>query len=536
MALPINIQQLLNGKVVEWERLDFKHGWNPEDVIHSACAFANDIHNWGGGYIIVGIEESDGVPILPPAGVSLHEIDKMQKELVKLCNLIQPTINVLSEPIEYMGKMIFVIYVPGGEVRPYKAPIHLGKESAKAGKVYFVREGSVTKQASQEEERLLMRLCNKVPFDDRICQTAGIEELDRMYIEDFLKRVGSKMTHEEITRISMAELGWNLQIIGGASEDLHPKNVGLLLFSKNPEKFFPYSRIEIVRFLDDIGDRFEEKILHGPIHLQLEAALKYIQEQVIVEKVMKVKGDAKAVRRYNYPYGALEEIIANAVFHKTWDDRNPIEIRINSDSIEVLNFEGPMPPIKNADLQKPRVVSRNYRNRRIGDFLKELEMTEGRSTGFPKIYRAISQNDSPKPTFETDDHNAYFLATIHIHPAFIDEKKYLATIGKELDENDISGRGNDCTKDCTYELSERQQVILDIIRLSATVTLPEIALKLSLGVRTIKTEIKKLQDKGILIREGGRKEGKWIIQAINGDKQVINDDKQAKHGDKQAIK
>lgn len=57
MALPINIDELLKGKTVEWERLDFKRGWNPEDVIHSTCAFANDIHNWGGGYIIVGVDE-----------------------------------------------------------------------------------------------------------------------------------------------------------------------------------------------------------------------------------------------------------------------------------------------------------------------------------------------------------------------------------------------------------------------------------------------------------------------------------------------
>ncbi|HEY5510424.1 MAG TPA: hypothetical protein VIK10_05275 [Prolixibacteraceae bacterium] len=50
MALPVNITELLHGKVVEWERLEFKEGWNPEDVLHSVCAFANDINNWGGGY------------------------------------------------------------------------------------------------------------------------------------------------------------------------------------------------------------------------------------------------------------------------------------------------------------------------------------------------------------------------------------------------------------------------------------------------------------------------------------------------------
>ena len=55
MSLPINIKELVHGKVVEWERLEFKAGWNPEEILHSICAFANDINNWGGGYIIVGV-------------------------------------------------------------------------------------------------------------------------------------------------------------------------------------------------------------------------------------------------------------------------------------------------------------------------------------------------------------------------------------------------------------------------------------------------------------------------------------------------
>lgn len=54
MALPINIEQLLGGHSVERERIEFKKGWNPEDIVHTICAFANDINNWGGGYIVVG--------------------------------------------------------------------------------------------------------------------------------------------------------------------------------------------------------------------------------------------------------------------------------------------------------------------------------------------------------------------------------------------------------------------------------------------------------------------------------------------------
>ena len=422
MALPVNINQLISGKVVEWERLDFKRGWNPEDVLHTICAFANDIHNWGGGYIIVGVEEQEGNPVLPPVGVDTAQIDGIQKELVMLCNMMQPFVNVLPEPVEYMGKMLVVIWVPGGELRPYKAPMHIGKDGQKQGKVYYVRRGSVTCKANIEEEQVLMRLCNKVPFDDRICQTASIDDFNLFYIRDYLQRIGSSIGDEELMKMQRETLFWNLQIIGGTTEYLKPKHVGLLFFSDKAEQYIPYARIEIVRFLDDVGDRFEEKILHGPIHFQLKEALDYIKSQVITEKVIKVPNQAEAIRVYNYPYDAVEEILCNAVFHKTWDDRNPIEVRVNMDSIEVFNIEGPMPPLTKADMLKERVASRNYRNRRIGDFLKELKLTEGRSTGFPKIRKALRLNGSPEVRFETDDNNSYFLAHIDIHSEFFNDK------------------------------------------------------------------------------------------------------------------
>ncbi len=70
MPLPININDLLHGKAVEWERLEFKQGWNPLDTLHTLCAFANDFHNLGGGYVVVGVAEKHGQPVLPPVGFS----------------------------------------------------------------------------------------------------------------------------------------------------------------------------------------------------------------------------------------------------------------------------------------------------------------------------------------------------------------------------------------------------------------------------------------------------------------------------------
>src|SRR5699024_833111 len=76
----------------------------------------------------------------------------------------------------------------------------------------------------------------------------------------------------------------------------------------------------------------------------------------------------------------------------------------------------------------------NYRNRRIGDFLKELQLTEGRSTGFPKIYQAMKANGSPEPTFETNEDRFYFLAKLPIH----DSLKQRAQAGAQGQKYDLN--------------------------------------------------------------------------------------------------
>ena len=80
MALPININELLNGNTIEWDRIELKKGWNPEDILHSLCAYANDVNNWDGGYIVIGVEEEKGVAKLPPLGLKANQLDVIQKK------------------------------------------------------------------------------------------------------------------------------------------------------------------------------------------------------------------------------------------------------------------------------------------------------------------------------------------------------------------------------------------------------------------------------------------------------------------------
>lgn len=89
--------------------------------------------------------------------------------------------------------------------------------------------------------------------------------------------------------------------------------------------------------------------------------------------------------------------------------------------IEIVSFLGPDRSVTQEGLKRYRVSNRRYRNRRIGDILKELHLTEGRNTGFGKILRALEENGSPKPEFETDDDHSYFISRLFVQEAFLKE-------------------------------------------------------------------------------------------------------------------
>lgn len=86
VALPINLQNLLRHRTVESEHIEYKTAWNPDAIIRTLCAFANDFENLGGGYIIIGQDcDTSGRPVAPPAGPAESQIDKIQRELLAAC-------------------------------------------------------------------------------------------------------------------------------------------------------------------------------------------------------------------------------------------------------------------------------------------------------------------------------------------------------------------------------------------------------------------------------------------------------------------
>ena len=172
--------------------------------------------------------------------------------------------------------------------------------------------------------------------------------------------------------------------------------------------------------------------------------------------------------------------------------REPVEIRISREDLVVLSFPGPDRSIQLADLKKGKAVSRRYRNRRIGEFLKELDLTEGRSTGISKIIKAMAANGSPAPEFETDEDRSYFLIRLPVH------EKAAAWV-----EEVVKGSGKTSGK--------TSGKIIELISANRQITIPEMAAQLGVTDRSVERNIQKLRDAGAIRRIGFAKGGVWEV-------------------------
>ena len=422
MALPINLDDLINARTVESSRIEFKKGWNDQAAVRTICAFANDINEHGGGYLVFGIEEQDGSPTLPPEGIQQNQIDKIQKECLNLCKKIHPNLFPEIEPVEFQNKHIIIVWVLTGEERPYTAPKTLGP---KAPRKIYVRQGSNTVEASDAQEQRLRELAAHRYFDDRINTQSSLSDLDLGLIRTYLQETKSQL-YDLSSSMTMEELSQKMQIARGPAENIKPLNIGLLLFNRTPEIFFQGCQTNLVEFEDEAGTKYAEKQFNGPVHIQIREIMAYLNSDLIKQYTYKSSQKQEVDKFFNYPYAALEEAVVNALYHRSYENPSINEIRIHrnrTDShglptgrVEILSYPGPMPPVDENALAQLNVVARNYRNIRMGDFLKNLRLAEKVATGIPTMRLAMEKNGSSLPILSTDEAKSHFMAVFKIHP------------------------------------------------------------------------------------------------------------------------
>ena len=501
MTLPINIESLIDGRVVESDRIEFKKGWNPDAIYRTICAFANDFEDTSGGYIVVGVAEENGRAKRPVCGVDIDDLDDIQKSMIGFNNLIMPYYQPRTAIEDVDGKKVFVIWVTAGDRRPYKVPDNVTAKHKEYN--YYIRYNSSSIVAKGDYEVELLNMANRVPFDDRGNTSATIKDVSMLLVRDFLTQTDSKLV-EQLEDSSPLQILRQMDLVEGPNENVRIKNIALMLFSYHPEVYFPSTQVEIVIYpkgKDADPDNFIEiEPIKGPVHQIIRRTLDYVKTMVIRQKVAKVATKAEADRTFNYPYQALEEVIVNALYHRSYQEREPVEISIMPEQIEIISYSGADRSIRLEDLRAgKRIHARRYRNRRLGDFLKELDLTEGRGTGIPTVKKELEKNGSEDASYESDEGRTYFYVSIPCHKDFV---------CKELVVDD-DGHIRERKLTVTTAVDVRKQ-IFDLIVTNTHISRRELSDAVGINQSAIQKHIETLVKNGN-IEKRGIKRGRYYV-------------------------
>jgi predicted HTH transcriptional regulator len=437
--LPLDVLDLVNHRTIEGVRVELKATWSDParaQVVRTMCAFANDLYNQNGGYIVIGVEERDGRAVLPPKGVPADLVDRVQKEVFEDSHLITPAYAPLIAVEQIDGRSVVVLWCPGGDNRPYKARGPRGGLSE-----LWVRQGSATTKPSPEQERQLLEVAARTPFDVRRSLDATTFDVSPSLVRRHLHQVRSGLADldlddEEVLR--------RMDLLVRVNGHEVPRNVAVLFFAPHPERFLPGARIELAVYGDGAGgDVIVARELVGPLPEQVEACLAALRG-LLPERTVKVPDRAEAERTPALPFAAVEEALVNAVYHRGYErDRpDPTKVHLFRDRLVITSYPGPVPGVSAEHLSLDMVPAVPARNRRIGELLKELKLAEARGSGIPKIRRAMRTNGNPAPTFVFDAERTWFEATLPLHRSFVvaDVARRPIPLGRVARADEVIGR------------------------------------------------------------------------------------------------
>jgi len=127
-----------------------------------------------------------------------------------------------------------------------------------------------------------------------------------------------------------------------------------------------------------------------------------------------------------------------------------------------------------------------------GDFLKELDLTEGRSTGISKILKVMRENGSPAPEFDTDNDRSYFLIRLPVYEDAVVVETPVKTLVKT-----------------PVKTPDR---ILHVLSENPRMTLAEVAEVIGKSVSAVERASSQLVKAGHLKHIGPQKGGHWVVK------------------------
>lgn len=192
----------------------------------------------GGGYIVIGAKEKDGRLMQPIDGLDPNSIDRIQKEILRCCEFLKPTYIPQIEPMKYEGKMLLLVWCPGGYERPYLCPKDVNSKNSQ--RVYYIRKLASIIEATDLDIKELMMLANNILFDDRINPNSEITDLKYPIIVNYLGNVKSRLLNQ-IDNFDVKQVASNLELLVDLPNTINRSMLGYYFLMTIPKDFSVHS-------------------------------------------------------------------------------------------------------------------------------------------------------------------------------------------------------------------------------------------------------------------------------------------------------
>ncbi len=442
------------------QRLAFLPEVEVEVMAECLAAFANG----DGGLIVLGVDEQGQ----ETETIWEEEAEGALREAASLC---RPPVPSQWQPVEMKNGTLVGINVPRS------ADLHTLFD----GRV-LIRSGNWNRPLSGDEVRALAASKNMAEFETEIVPGARPSDLNPDIIRDYLDR---RETRGAAKVTSTAEL---LFEIGATDREGTPTSIGILLFGKNPQAFFPQSGIVFVKFMgteprgEDGGVGYGRRDeLTGPLSRIIDRAWNVIYEE------MRVGAAVNKLEREElteYPRFAVREALVNAVAHRDYRiTGRRIEIRMYTNRMEIIS-PGGLPGYMTLD----NLVEEHFsRNPRLVNGLYQWGYIEELGLGIDQMIEEMAQAGHPPPTFR---------AAPHAFTVTLSNKRERAAVPK-----------------WTRSMNERQARALTFVRENGSITNREFSQLCSdVSTETLRLDLVDLVERGLLLKIGAKKGTYYILK------------------------
>ena len=438
----------------ENQSIEFKQNWRDE-YLKWICGFANA----NGGKLYLGKDDAGNT----------NGINDFKKLMDDLPNIIRNYFGITTEVNLIKENEKYFIEI---DVKPQTVAISLRGR-------YYKRIGSVnTELTGNSLNEFLLQKSGRT-WDDVVEERATLNDIDKKSLSRFIKIGETTNRLPEVSGLKTSEILEKLRLI----EKGNLKRAALILFGKDPGKFYPNLSVKIGRFGKNDEDLLYEAVEEGNLFVLLQNVLTQLNRKFFKNPIE--FGGLQRIEKGEYPVAAIREMLLNALVHKSYLGA-AIQIRIYDNKFSIWN-EGMLPPGLTMEALKKQHPS-IPRNPIIADVCYKGGFIDTWGRGTLKIINACKEAELPEPSI----------------------KEVFGGFRVEIFSSKIIGSGIGSGIGSEKSSEKSSEKIVKLIGENPKITIPELSKALGISTRAVEKQIANLRQAKMIDRVGSTR-GYWKI-------------------------